>query len=152
MVQRISDLPMPLVLVAFVICLALLFYVARRVAQIKACLQDANQCYWRAKEANDDTVCRQAYSEMLVNYNKAASLGSAEALTRLGHAYREGWGMEPDLARAFGYYRRAARKGFHEAQYHLSLLYENGQGVPQDLNKAKHWQRRSKTARFRIGF
>lgn len=143
---------MPLVFAAFVICLALLVYVARRVAKIKNYIQDANQCYWRAQEAGDDAVCRQAYAEMLENYNKAAALGSAEAFTRLGHTYREGWGVEPDLVRAFNYYRRASRKGFHEAQYHLSLLYEQGLGVAQDLNKAKHWQRRSKSARFRVGF
>lgn len=152
MLQYIINLPMPVVLVLFVICLAILVYVARRVALIKTCLQEADKCYWKAKEAASESVKREAYAEMMNKYEKAAGLGSAEAITRLGHACREGWGMEPELKKAFSYYLRGARKGFHEAQYHLSLLYEQGLGVEQDLKKARHWHKRSQTRRFRVGF
>lgn len=152
MVEYIANLPMPVVMVLFVICLVVLIFVARRVAVIKTYVGEADKCYWQAKESGDGTACRDAYAEMLDKYKKAAALGSSEAITRLGHAYREGWGLEPDCEKAFKYYLRGARKGFHEAQYHLSLLYEQGLGVEQDLKKAKHWHQRSQNKRFRIGF
>lgn len=152
MLQFITDLSMPFVLVLFVICLAVLIYVARRVAVIKTYLQEADRCYWQAREAQNQDTARTAYAEMLDKYKKAAALGSAEAFTRLGHAHREGWGMAPAPQEAFKYYLRGARKGFHEAQYHLSLLYEQGLGVEQDLKKARHWYQRSQAKRFRIGF
>lgn len=152
MLQFITNLSMPFFLVLFVICLAVLIYVARRVAVIKTYVQEADKFYWQAREAQNDDVARAAHAEMLAKYKKAAALGSAEAFTRLGHAYREGWGMEPAPAEAFKHYLRGARKGFHEAQYHLSLLYEQGSGVEQDLKKARHWYQRSQNKRFRIGF
>lgn len=152
MLQYLIDLPMPVVLVLFIISIVVLIYVARRVAVIKTYIGEADKCYWQAKEAADEEAGRAAYAEMLDKYKKAAALGSSEAITRLGHAYREGWGVEPEIKQAFGYYLRAARKGFHEAQYHLSLLYEQGLGVDQNLKEARRWYQRSQNKRFRIGF
>lgn len=141
--------------VAFFISIAGLIFVARRVAQIKTLLATGEKHYWearRALDADDQAAMAAAYGRMLEVYRQAAALGSSEAKTRLGHTYREGWGVPSDLHAAFTWYEKAAKRGMHEAQYHLSQCYENGLGCAIDPRKAKHWQRRCKNARFRIGF
>lgn len=139
-------------LIILIVGLAIIIYVARRVAVIKTCLKEGNQCYWQAQKAADSVARQAAYDEMLAHYAKAIKLGSAEAITRMGHVYKEGWGVEPDMQKAFQYYQKGARKSLHEAQYFLSLLYESGQGVEQNPKKAKYWRKRSQAARFRVGF
>ena len=148
----VLTLDMALIVPLFIIGLAVVIYVARRTANIKTSIQDGNKCYWQAQEALNAEARQICYTDMIACYRKAIKLGSAEAITRMGHVYREGWGVEKDLQQAFAYYNRAARKSFHEAQYHLSLLYENGLGVDKDLKKAKHWRQRSQNRRFRVGF
>lgn len=143
------------IFVAFLVCMGILVFVARRVAQIKTLLAAGEKHYWEAQRAQDagDQPCRDAaYGQMLETYRKAANLGASEAKTRIGHVYREGLGVTPDMCEAFVWYKKAAKWGVHEAQYHLSQCYEKGLGCEAHPRKAKYWHRRSQTARLRIGF
>jgi len=48
----------------------------------------------------------------------------------------EGYGQEPDYAKAAYWYRLAADKGHAEAEYDLAGLYSDGNGVPRDQTQA----------------
>lgn len=150
--NMLITLDMRLILPIFFICLGAVIFAAKRTAKIKDLLKEGDQCYWQAQEAGDEAGRQQAYDKMINCYTSAVKLWSVEGITRMGHVYREGWGVEIDMNRAFKYYFKAARKSFHEAQYHLSLLYETGQGCEFNLKKAKHWRQRSQSRRFRVGF
>ena len=150
--HMLVSLDMRIILPVFLLCLAGVIFVARRGAKIKDCIKDADRCYWQAQEAQNEEARQKAYDQMITHYSLAVKMGSSEAITRMGHVYREGWGVEQDLTQAYKYYLKGARKSFHEAQYHLSLLYETGQGCELNLKKAKHWRQRSQSSRLRLGF
>ena len=48
----------------------------------------------------------------------------------------EGYGQEPDYAKAAYWYRLASDQGHSEAQYDLAGLYSDGMGVPKDQTQA----------------
>ena len=60
-------------------------------------------------------------------YNKAAELGSVEALFSLGIVYRHGEGVEADMVKAVQFYKKAAMQGHAESRHNLGY-YETSQG------------------------
>jgi hypothetical protein len=62
-------------------------------------------------------------------YQQAALQGDAPAQRELGHAYRDGRGVSPDLPQAARWYRRAASQGDEEAADSLRLI-QPGSSVP----------------------
>lgn len=69
--------------------------------------------------------------------NKAAELGSSEALLAIGKAYELGTLAAPDYTKAAAYYQRASAAGVVEATFRLAELYRTGLGVKEDREKAK---------------
>lgn len=59
----------------------------------------------------------------------------AEAKCYLGYMYREGIGVEQDLAKAFELFTAAAPE-FPMAEYNLGLMYEKGLFVEKSPEKA----------------
>jgi TPR repeat protein len=63
-----------------------------------------------------------------------AATGSEQALVRLGDLYRQGEAgvIQPDAAKAFGYYKRAADGGSRTAALAMARLMLDGSGTPAD--------------------
>ena len=86
------------------------------------------------------SVGHTASAQGLLN-RALASLGNADAQTKLGYAYSNGRGVEQDYAEAVKWYRLAAEQGDATAQYNLGFAYYNGRGVEQDYVEAFKWYR-----------
>jgi TPR repeat protein len=94
--------------------------------------QEAIQAAVKAKEAKD-------FSKALELYQKAAELGSVDAMSACGNMYRRGLGTKKDNAKALYWYEQAAEHGRPAAQVICGLMYYNGQGTACDLAKSKAW-------------
>jgi hypothetical protein len=64
-------------------------------------------------------------------------------MSAVADCYRNGWGVEQNIAKAAEWYRKAADRGISDAQYQMGRLYENGQGVTQNYAKAFSWYSRA---------
>ncbi|MBR6202433.1 MAG: sel1 repeat family protein, partial [Bacteroidaceae bacterium] len=76
-------------------------------------------------------------------YQKAAEMGDATGLNKMGNMYSQGIGCERDPATAFYYYKQAAEKGNMYAQFNLANFYWLGSVVEEDRELAIIWFRRS---------
>ena len=75
-------------------------------------------------------------------FRRAAEHGYAKANGYLGHLYKHGIGVAPDLREAERWYRRGAELGDPGAQNDLAvLLLDGGDGVRPDRNEAIKWAR-----------
>ncbi|MFZ5670808.1 MAG: tetratricopeptide repeat protein [Pseudomonadota bacterium] len=72
-----------------------------------------------------------------------ADQGEAQAMYDLGMAYREGEGVERDLAQAVVWLRKAAQRGLPEAMNDLGYAYSRGEGVARDYAEALAWYRKA---------
>src|SRR5690606_39090542 len=61
----------------------------------------------------------------------------------LGHLYRLGTGVEPDMAQAVHWWRAAAEQGLSQAQLALGVAYQRGEGTASDPEEAVLWFRRA---------
>jgi uncharacterized protein len=106
---------------------------------------------------------------------KAADMGSADAMVSLGSMYENGQGVAQDYAKAREWYEKAAAKGNvpagkllqhlpappvtsqdASALYSQGERYYYGQGVPQDYAKAREWYEKAAAkddadAMFKLG-
>jgi hypothetical protein len=94
--------------------------------------EKAIQAAVKAKEARD-------FSKALELYQKAAELGSVDAMSACGNMYRQGLGTTKDNAKALYWYEKAAEHGRSAAQVICGLMYYNGHGTACDLAKSKAW-------------
>ncbi|KAI0216153.1 hypothetical protein L0F63_007167 [Massospora cicadina] len=77
------------------------------------------------------------YRQALNYYEKAAAMGNADGIARLGIMYRFGYGMgEPDYSRALQLFSRAAELGNAAALCSLGECYALGVGTEVDLSRA----------------
>jgi hypothetical protein len=83
----------------------------------------------RAYDAGD-------YERALRIWQRLAKAGNLAAMRNLGHLYRRGLGVTPDLAMAARWYEEAAAKGFAPAMINLAALYREGDGVERDPRRA----------------
>lgn len=137
---------------AFILCVAILIFAARRVAKINDHLKEAESQMAYARGAADENKAKAYFKEAYACYERAEALGSAAGRTQLGHMCYEGNGVDKDVEKAFNWYMKAAKTGYHEAQYHISVMYANGEFVEKNEKLAARWNRRANTRRFRIGF
>ena len=87
----------------------------------------------RAYEAGDYAT---AYAEWL----PIAERNDVAAMRNIGHLYRWGQGVEPDMQKALDWYRRAAELGFSRAQANLAAIYLQGEeGIPVNYDEAYKW-------------
>ncbi len=71
-----------------------------------------------------------------LNYNeKAAALGSADALSNLGYYFMSGYGCAQDYKKARELLEKALTQQVYLAAYNLSVLYRKGLGVAKDRKK-----------------
>lgn len=68
-------------------------------------------------------------------YLQAASMGSSEALMRLGDLYREGRVVAADAKRAYLFYDQAAKSGNADGKLRVGEMLARGQGVARDTGK-----------------
>ena len=84
------------------------------------------------------SVGHTASAQGLLN-RALASLGNADAQTKLGYAYSNGRGVEQDYVEAFKWYRLAAEQGNTPAQNNLGAAYFKGRGAIQDVVYSHMW-------------
>ena len=70
---------------------------------------------------------------------KAAGLGHAGAMAKLGFLYTDGIAVEQDFDQAFAWYSKAAKLGDVDALYNLGVFYLNGWGTTPDRTMAKQY-------------
>jgi len=97
-----------------------------------AAAQDPNSRAAAALSASD-------YKTAAEWYRKAADEGNISGEMRLAALYRDGRGVERDMAQAAEWYRKAAEQGDATAQATLGVLYSMGQGVPHSDVEAYYW-------------
>jgi TPR repeat protein len=67
-------------------------------------------------------------------YEKAATLGSAEAMNRLGLCFISGSGVSLDASKAYSLFQQAASKGYAKAYYNIGLCCRDGIGTSKDID------------------
>ena len=94
--------------------------------------EQADEIYLKAKKWQDDGNYKKAFEL----YQKAADMGSMDAVAGLGWCYYNGNGVEKDLEKALEYNSEAADAGVARAQNNLGLMYDDGEGVNKNKVKA----------------
>ena len=94
--------------------------------------EQADEIYLKAQKWQDDGNYKKAFEL----YQKAADMGSMDAVAGLGWCYYNGNGVEKDLEKALEYYSEAADAGVARAQNNLGVMYDNGEGVNKNKVKA----------------
>ena len=89
--------------------------------------------YWQGQGVPRDYY--KAYDWLL----KAAKLGHAGAMAKLGYLYTDGITVQQDFHQAFEWYSKAARLGDVDGLYNLGIFYLNGWGTEQDTTMAKQY-------------
>jgi TPR repeat protein len=79
------------------------------------------------------------FEEAKLEYEQAASTGSASAMNNLGVLYKNGWGVAKDYAQARAWLQKAADQGDADAQYKKGELSLIGGGVAKDYAQAQAW-------------
>ncbi|WP_413491362.1 tetratricopeptide repeat protein [Shewanella baltica] len=79
----------------------------------------------------------------LVEVQKAAEQGNAEAQLNLGFLYSFGEGVSRDNKQAVHWFTKAAEQGDADAQFTLGFMYSEGKGVPWDNKQAMYWYRKA---------
>lgn len=72
-------------------------------------------------------------------YYKAASLGNALALLKLGVAHYYGHGCRMNRSRAVNFFLRAAEAGEMGGSHYLAVCYRNGDGVEKNKEEMLRW-------------
>lgn len=99
---------------------------------------------------------QEDYTEALSWLRKAADLGNADAMTKLGMMHYKGEGVKPDHAEAMKLFRIAAENGDTQGMIYIGDLYLTGQGVAADYSEGISWytkaaEKGDPIAMFRLG-
>ena len=76
-------------------------------------------------------------------FRLAAEKKHADAQSRLGFMYNQGWGVSLSYKESAIWFEKAAIQGNPKAQFNLGLLHHYGLGVPKDDDLALRWLRKS---------
>src|SRR3954464_15791664 len=79
----------------------------------------------------------------IASLTERAANGDSDSQFRLGFAYDQGRGVEPNAEAAVHWYKLSADHGNHAAQNNLANLYANGRGVAMDKPRAAMWYLRA---------
>jgi len=96
----------------------------------------ASTWYRKAAEQFDG---KEYYKEAARFYHKAADLGDANSLYKLGLYYDEGLGVSQSREEAEIMFNAAAEAGGAELKFDVGMRYTEGLGVPLDNDKALFW-------------
>ncbi len=72
-------------------------------------------------------------------FSELAEQGESLAMRNLGVCYRDGIGVQKDMAQASLWLTKAAEAGEATAQVWLALEYKTGTNVPKDMQKTLFW-------------
>ncbi len=73
-------------------------------------------------------------------FAKAAKLGHAKAMIRLGHCHQTGTGTYRSRKQALMWYKKSVEAGNLSAQYQIGFMYETGEkNIPPDYGQAIEW-------------
>jgi TPR repeat protein len=72
------------------------------------------------------------YAKALALYQKAADVGSRDAMNNLGVLYRDALGVAQNYAKARGYFEKAADAGNRDAMSNLGWMFWDGLSATQD--------------------
>lgn len=89
--------------------------------------------------APDIAVLKDSLADKLVEWQKAASQGNAEAQLFLGLMYLMGQGVPQDNRKALLWMQKSAAQGNAMAQLSLGGIYRAGKVVTQDFAQAMDW-------------
>ncbi len=96
----------------------------------------ADTPYELRKALEDDVEEPNDAHEVLRRYMKAAALGHAESMNRIGILYAQGFGVTQDYVAALAWYERAATLGSCAALENIATMYFYGFGVSQSYAEA----------------
>ena len=96
-------------------------------------------CYYAGEICFDGKLVPKDMAQAADWFNKAATLGSPEAMNKIGGMWAAGMNGTPDSKEAADWYRRAAAKGLAEAQFNLGMSCAKGEGVSLDNVEAWKW-------------
>ncbi len=82
---------------------------------------------------------KKNYVEARKYYEKAAILGDADGMYRLGDIYENGFGVDLDYKIALRWYVEASRRGSAEAMASVGAMISEGRGAHRDGSKAIRW-------------
>ncbi len=119
-------------------------------ASLSSILHKAN-CYYNGEGIREDR------KEALKWYEKAAYLGSIEAMNYVGNIYYMGEAVPRDEALAFKWYKKAADLGSSIAMNYIGNMYYEGRCVPLSFQKAHYWYNKAIakgnfSAMFNLGY
>lgn len=80
-----------------------------------------------------------AWADAVSEIRKLAEQGDPEAQFALGTLYRDGQGVEQDLAQTLTWWEKAAELGYVDAQFALGNIYSGGYGVTRDYVLSYMW-------------
>ena len=84
-------------------------------------------------------VAPPAWADSQSNLESLANQGDAKAQFALGTLYRDGQGVEKDLAKTLEWWEKAAELGNVDAQFGLGNIYSGGFGVTRDYVLSYMW-------------
>lgn len=79
----------------------------------------------------------------LENYIHAAELDHAEARTKVGIMYRDGYGVEQNYPKAYEWFFKNAVEGAPGSQVELGDMFYSGHGVEKNHYTAKDWYQKA---------
>lgn len=80
-----------------------------------------------------------ARADSLSEVRTLAEQGDPTAQFVLGNLYRDGQGVEKDLAQTLAWWTKSAELGNVDAQFALGNIYSGGYGVPRDYLLSYMW-------------
>jgi TPR repeat protein len=83
------------------------------------------------------------YREALVDLRPHARRGDPLAQLTLGNMYKNGLGVDKDVAQAARWYYKAAIQGDADAQFSLAVIYLSGSTVSPSKSEAIDWLTRA---------
>lgn len=101
--------------------------------------QDANDTYLLGllyETQGELNNSKADYQKAKVIFEKAAELGSKDALYNLGELYYYGNGVEQDYQKSLEYYSNPSLSDYPEALFSLAVQYDLGEGVDQSYAKS----------------
>ena len=95
---------------------------------------DPEQCYKKGLHYSIEKT-EEGYKKAIEYFLKAGDK-HPKALYQLGHAYRFGWGVEPNFDKALSYYEKSLALGNEDANFDLGSLCYTGVEGKKDIAKA----------------
>jgi TPR repeat protein len=112
-----------------------------RYLEMAANLKDIPSLIIFADRILQKKVAGQDCQKALALYKQAASLGSPEAMFRLGRIRYHGGVVTKDTHNAFSWFLKAAQLGHEASVKYVISMYTHGDGVTQSAERAAFWQR-----------